>query len=95
MFGHLGPYGARRIRLFISGTVYKNVGFKIQVDFAGGPDSAPDPKDVWFSLKKIFLNGTVKMGHFKEMFGLEELTSSKYISFIERSTVTNAFAPRS
>jgi len=83
----------RRLRMFIAGTIYKNVGFKIQFDFTNGGEEGPKPQDVWISLKKIFLNGTLKMGHFKEPFALEEVTSSKYISFIERSIVTNAFAP--
>ena len=33
------------------------------------------------------------IGHMKEPFGLEELTSSRYITFMERATVTEAFVP--
>lgn len=76
----------RRARFFMSGTLYGNVEFKAQYDFGGGE---ADFKDVWMGLK---LSGAkLKVGHFKAPFSLEELTSSKYITFAERSLV-NAFA---
>ncbi len=72
----------RRARLYISGTIYDKIIFKAQYDFAGGD---ADFKDVYLGLKKLPAVGTLKVGHFKEPFGLEELTSSKYITFMERS----------
>lgn len=78
----------RRARLFMSGTVYNNVQFKVQYDFAGGD---ADFKDAWLALKQDW--GKIKIGHFKEHFSLEELTSSKYITFLERSLPVAAFAP--
>lgn len=77
----------RRARLFFSGTIYDKVEFKAQYDFAGGD---ADVKDLWIALKQSW--GKVKFGHFKEPFGLEELTSSKYLAFMERS-LTSAFVP--
>ena len=79
----------RRARLYISGAVYEKVIFKGQYDFAGGD---ADFKDVYVGLKKLPGVGTLKVGHFKEAFGLEELTSSKYITFMERSLPV-IFAP--
>jgi phosphate-selective porin OprO/OprP len=79
----------RRARLYIAGEVYEHVIFKAQYDFAGG-DAAF--KDVFVGLKDIPVVGIVRVGHFKEPFSLEELTSSKYITFMERS-LPNAFAP--
>jgi phosphate-selective porin OprO/OprP len=61
----------------------------VQYDFAGGD---ADFKDFYMGLKKIPYAGTLKIGHFKEPFSLEELTSSKYITFMERS-LPNALAP--
>jgi len=78
----------RRARLYAAGTLYGNVDFKAQYDFAGGD---ADFKDVWIGLKDIG-PGNLKVGHFKEPFSIEELTSSKYISFMERS-LPDAFAP--
>ncbi len=79
----------RRARLFISGTINDNVEFKAQYDFAGGDT---DFKDVYMGLKKLPVVGNLRVGHFKEPFGLEELTSSKYITFMERS-IANTFSP--
>ena len=77
----------RRARLFFSGTIYDRVEFKANYDFAGGD---ADFKDVWIALKTSA--GKVQFGHFKEPFSLEELNSSKYLPFLERS-LNNAFAP--
>jgi phosphate-selective porin OprO and OprP len=80
----------RRARLFISGTVYDIIQFKAQYDFAGnGP---AEFKDVWLGLTKVPYVGHIRVGHMKEPFSLEELTSSKYITFMERA-LPNVFAP--
>lgn len=78
----------RRARLYFAGTIYDNIDFKAQYDFAGGD---ADFKDVY--IKYNLLPIGIKVGHFKEPFGLEEITSSKYITFMERSTPTEAFSP--
>ena len=51
-----------------------------------------DFKDVYMQLKNVPYIGNIKVGHFKEPFSMEELTSSKYITFLERA-LPNAFAP--
>jgi len=79
----------RRARLYISGTVYDNVEFKAQYDFAGGDT---DFKDVFLGLKGTPIGG-IRVGHFKEPFSLEELTSAKYITFLERALPIEAFVP--
>ena len=78
----------RRARLFFEGTIYDRVKFKAQYDFAGGDASF---KDVWIGLKQNF--GEIRFGHYKEYFSLEELTSSKYLAFLERSLPVEAFSP--
>ena len=72
----------RRARLYMEGEVYKNIKYKAQYDF-GGQDA--DFKDVYIELKKIPSLGNLRIGHFKEPMSLEQLTSSKYITFMERS----------
>jgi len=79
----------RRVRLYIAGQVYNDVEFKAQYDFAGGD---ADFKDVYIGLRHLPVVGHFRAGHFKEPFGLEELTSSKYITFMERA-LPNVFAP--
>jgi phosphate-selective porin OprO/OprP len=78
----------RRARLYFSGTIYDAVEFKAQYDFAGGEVTM---KDVWLGIKHVG-PGTVRVGHFKEPFSLEEITSSKYITLMERS-LANTFTP--
>lgn len=78
----------RRARLYISGLIYGNVDYKLQFDFAGGSAVL---KDAFLGIRDLPV-GYLKMGHFKEPFGLEELTSSKYITFLERALPV-AFAP--
>ena len=92
----------RRVRLYNSGLIYDNVEYKLQVDFAGGTGEdagdGVDFKDVYVGLKDMddclgCLFPNIRVGHFKHPMGLEELTSSKYITHMERSAPTNAFAP--
>jgi len=79
----------RRARLYLSGTIYDNIDFKMQYDFAGGD---ADFKDVYMQLKDVPYVGNIKVGQFKEPFSMEELTSSNDITFMERA-LPNAFAP--
>ncbi len=79
----------RRIRLYSSGQVYKNIKYKLQFDFAGG---SAQLKDAYITITKIPVIGNIQVGHFKEPLGLELLTSSTYITMIERS-LTNPFFP--
>lgn len=79
----------RRARLFIEGTVYKIIQFKAQYDFAGGEATF---NDVWLGMKDVPGVGHIRIGHQKEPFSLEALTSSKYITFMERG-LPNVFVP--
>jgi len=80
----------RRARLYISGTLWEEYLFKAQYDFAGGD---VDWKDVYMGKENIPGLGTLLLGQMHEPFSLEELTSSNYITFMERSLPTSAFAP--
>ncbi|MHC4563096.1 MAG: OprO/OprP family phosphate-selective porin [Planctomycetota bacterium] len=79
----------RRIRLYLSGNITEFFDFKLQLDFA---EAGTTMKDFWVRLKKIPYAGNFKIGYFKEPFSLENLTSSKYVTFIERA-LPNSFAP--
>ena len=71
----------RRVRFYNSGKLYGNIKYKLQLDFSGGEIVF---KDVYIELNELPLQGNLRVGHFKEPFRLEALTSSKYISFMER-----------
>lgn len=79
----------RRARLYFSGTIYDDINFKVQYDFGGGD---ADFKDVYMGLTKVPFVGNFRVGQFKEPFGLEQLTSSNDITFLERSLV-ESFVP--
>jgi len=72
----------RRVRFFSSGTIYSNIKYKLQFDFAGGTAQL---KDAYIKIIKIPIIGFLQIGHFKEPIGFEELTSSKHLTFMERS----------
>ena len=72
----------RRARLFMSGVLYKNVEFKLQLDFAGG---SARMKDAYIGVKNIPIVGRIRVGHMKEPLRFDALTSSKYITFMERA----------
>jgi phosphate-selective porin OprO/OprP len=80
----------RRARLYVDGTLWERFPFKAQYDFAGGEVGW---KDVYLGMKDIPVVGELLVGQMHEPFSLEELTSSNYNPFIERSLPTGAFAP--
>jgi phosphate-selective porin OprO and OprP len=80
----------RRARLMIEGTIYKNVDFKAEYDFAGG---AVAFRNVWMAFRGLPMGTTLTVGSMKQPFGLEELTPDLFVSFMERSAPSTAFAP--
>ncbi len=79
----------RRLRMNLQGTLYENYIYRLEVDFA---DSDVDLKDAYVGMKNIPYVGTVKVGQFVEPFGLENMTTSNNITFMERSLVNEALA---
>jgi len=83
------PYGNllngsefRRARIFLRGDAFHVVDYKLQFDFA---DSNAVFKDVYITVNELPILQHVRFGHFKEPFGLEQLGSARYITFMERS----------
>ncbi|MDH3519008.1 MAG: porin [Myxococcales bacterium] len=87
----LRGFGAelRRARMFMEGSFFEHGAFKAEYDFAGGD---ADFNDVWVGLQKLPYVGRVRVGHVKEGFSLNQQTSSKYITFMERALPSDAFA---
>jgi phosphate-selective porin OprO/OprP len=79
----------RRVRLHALGTMFKDYDYKVEVDFA---DNAVALKDAYLAYTG-FSPVKVTVGHFKEPFSLEELTSSRFITFMERAFINEAFVP--
>ncbi len=77
----------RRLRLETKAS-YLDYGFAMQIDFADAENDQNGNDDIAlkdaYITKKAF-GGKLIAGYYKQPFGLEELTSSKYITFMERS----------
>jgi len=79
----------RRARLFAEGKLWRDWGYKFEYDFmssgsAGIQDAVLDYNG--------FENWKIRTGHFKEPFSLQNMTSSKYILFMERA-LPHVFTP--
>lgn len=79
----------RRIFLAVDGEVSGAVDYKLQVDLAGEEVSI---KDVYLRLNAGEVRPSITVGHVKEPFSLDEMTSSKYVTFLSRSMLSDAFA---
>ena len=80
----------RRARFYMAGTIYENVGYKLEFDWAGG---SANFNDVFMELKKVPLLDNFRVGHTKEPYSLEMMNSSKYITFMERG-LNHTFTPQ-
>lgn len=76
----------RAARLGVEGVLFKNVKYKFEADFSGGDVSVVEAL-IEYKLKPV----SIKVGQFKHMNSLEEQTSSRYITFMERASFTDAF----
>jgi phosphate-selective porin len=72
----------RRAQIFARGRIHDRVTFRVQYDFRGGETRF---NEVSLGLEGLPLLGTLKIGHIKEPFSLERVTSAKYITFLERA----------
>jgi phosphate-selective porin OprO/OprP len=81
----------RRARIGVEGTFFKKTDYKFEYDFTRGNGlNAGGVTDAYirYNFSKPF---SVKIGAFKEPFSLEEATSNRYITFIERNMSVNTF----
>lgn len=78
----------RRVRLGAAGTVDGVWRFQVELDMGEGE---VEVKDAWLE-RRFHPRLSVRAGAFKEPFSLEELTSSRFTTFLERG-LPNALAP--
>jgi phosphate-selective porin OprO/OprP len=83
-------FGFDTVRFGVQGDIYENITYVAEVEFEG---TEVDFKDVFAEMHSLPGIGHFRAGHFKEPIGLEELTSSRYDTFMEQSYATLTFAP--
>ncbi|TWU34538.1 Porin P precursor [Novipirellula aureliae] len=80
----------RRARLQAIGSVAENVDFSVEFDF--GFPGRPSFMDVWLDVQDLSILQNVKVGLYRQPFGLDALTSVRELTFIERA-LPFAFVP--
>jgi phosphate-selective porin OprO and OprP len=89
----------RRLRLFAAGEGYGvydyqlDIGFAPEFDLGGGfqeeltlmAGSGIEIKDAFVGIRDIPILGYVRIGHMRTPFSLEQLTSSNFLTFLERA----------
>ena len=79
---------ARRIRLGAEGTIPGGFGYKFEMDFANAATAFGDAILTYAPKGKVW-NWTI--GNHESLDGLEQITSSRFTSFIERAAFDDAF----
>jgi len=79
----------RRVRMAAKAVVARDWYGEIDLDFADGTFELKDAYIMYSGLKSF----QFKAGNFKEDFSMDETTSSRYTTFMERAMVVNTFAP--
>jgi len=78
----------RAARLGVEGKVYKDFEYKFETDFANDEATVKDAYVEWDAEDfPVYL----RVGQFKTPNSLEEQTSSRFITFMERAAITDAF----
>jgi len=80
----------RRARLAATGMVAENVGYMLEMDFAF--PGRPTFMDIWGELRNLDGLQNVRVGQYRQPFGLDGLTSVKELTFLERG-LPFAFLP--
>lgn len=83
---HLSGNEFRRMRLAAKGQATKEISYKAEFDFAGGDVNF---RDVYLKYSIAHKMGSIIIGSFTEPTSLDNMTSSKYITFLERSMLSN------
>jgi len=78
----------RRATFAIKTVLWTNWQAELDMDFG---DCVLDARDIWIKYTFPKNNLSLQVGNFKEPFGLERLGSSRLLTFMERSAVSNAF----
>jgi phosphate-selective porin OprO/OprP len=79
----------RRGRISGFGTLWENFEWATEWEFAGSSDVIWD--DLWFGVANMPVIGGARVGHIKVPMGFESNMSSRYLTFLERGLIFEAF----
>jgi phosphate-selective porin OprO and OprP len=79
----------RKVTFAMKTILWKNWQAEVDVDYG---EAVLDLRDAFLAYNVPNQNLSLKIGNFKEPFGLDELISSRLLTFMERSSVSNAIA---
>jgi phosphate-selective porin OprO/OprP len=79
----------RRATFALKTVLWNDWQAEVDFDFA---ENALDARDMWIKYNFPNMGLAIQVGNFKEPFGLERLNSSRLLTFLERASVSNAFA---
>ncbi len=82
----------RRLELGVKGTIHDELEYKVEFDFAGGD---ADFKDVYLQMKDFPEGHDLQFGQFKEPMYINELGSSKDLTFVEKGLAEALIPARS
>ena len=80
----------RRARIYLSGTAWEHWDWKFQFDLEDADDNSMSIEDAFIKYRG-WSPASITVGQRKAPFSLSALTSSKYITFIERAAPTDLF----
>lgn len=83
--------GFRRARLQAVGSVAEFTNYSIEMDFATA--GRPSFMDVWGEQTHVPFFGAIRIGHYRQPFSMDSLTSVRQLDFLERSLPFQAFVP--
>jgi phosphate-selective porin OprO/OprP len=78
----------RRARLGVEGVVFYNVAYKVEIDFANDETAL---KDAYVEYNGLADGLSLRAGNFKTPNSLDEMTSSRFLTFMERASFVEAF----
>lgn len=79
----------RRARIHGAGTIYGTL--DVFAEFEAAPVDNLLFQDAWLQIRELPVVGNFRVGHLLVPFGLENNTSARFITFMERSAVHDAF----
>ena len=89
--GDISAVELRRARIGVEGVIFYDWIYKFEVDFAGDSSEIKDAYIAWAHWMPSWDKSEIRVGNQKTYNSLEQITSSRFITFMERAAYTEAF----